>query len=132
MPEETEKSGLSLMSVLDKLELDVNQLVAQLTEELKSLSEDNTNAVIFNASEEEVHFFCYNDSDELRWIPARDPICPPGATTLVNKGPLGWGPTIQIWVNKEKGPFYVLRKHAYVWDGSTFSEKDELSEALAS
>ena len=108
---------------------DINKMFDQLTEVLNTLTDD-TNAVVFNATKEQVRFFCYNDSDALRWIPAREPICPPGTNTLVNKGPLGWGPTIQIWVNKEKGPFYVKRNHAYIWNGTTFLEKDEVAEKV--
>ena len=118
-----------LLSVLDGIKVDANQLIPQLTETVEKLTED-TNAVVYNATDDDVEFRCYNDSDELRWIPARHPKCAPASYTYVNKGPLGWGPTIQIWVGKTNGPYYVLRQHGYIWDGNAFWEKDDVAKAL--
>jgi hypothetical protein len=83
------------------------------------------NAVVYNATQEQVEFKTYNDTDQLRWVPAREGTINPGYTSLLDKGPTGYGPTIQVEMsanNQKEGPFYIKRCNAYIWDGNGFKD----------
>lgn len=128
-----DKGGL--LSVLNNIKVDANELLEKLTKELKNIDERDTNAVVYNASQEDVEFYCYNDSDQLRWIPARNPRCPSGSITYLNKGLISWGPTIQVFVKTDSkpdkvGPFFVVRHSATIWDGRKFCTKENLENEL--
>ncbi len=133
-------SDANLLSIFDKIKVDGNEVINQLTEVVEKVATDDTNAIVYNATDKSVEFYCYNDSDFLQWIPARHPKCPPASITYLNKGPLGWGLTIQVYVQMEneegnlvkEGAFEVLRKHAYIWDGVKFWGKDEVAAELKS
>jgi len=136
----TKKGDGSLfdLSILDKLgiDIDVNKAIKQILAVADSLNED-TNAIIFNATETDVAFRCYQASDVLRWIPAREAFCPPEGTALLNKADFAPGPTIQVIAivkdadgkGHKMGPFQVLRHHAYLWTGGMFVEAVRLDDA---
>jgi hypothetical protein len=117
--------GGSVLSVLDNFDFDVNEMVKDLTAMLDKLDKD-TNAVVYNATDKEVTFKCYFASDILRWVPSRDPKGPAHGIAMLNKADFFPGPTIQVLVvpkdkmAKAKGPFQVLRHHAYIWTGDMF------------
>ena len=131
----TDLGGLIGLSILDDLDvkIDFNELVDKLLSAVSSIDSD-TNAVIYNISDKEVNFRCYQASDVLRWIPARQAYCPPKGTALLNKADFAPGPTIQvIAISKDLtlGPFQVLRHHAYVWTGGMFVEVAGLEDLAA-
>lgn len=79
------------------------------------------NALVYNATDKKVQFFCYNDSDSTYIIAARKPMANPGYTAFLNKS--GTGPTITVRINdRAKMNFNVLRKKCYIWDGKGFVE----------
>jgi hypothetical protein len=103
------------------LEGNVNKALDQIGSVYKEAIADE-NAVVYNGTRDNVRFYCYNDSDFIRAISARKPVVPPGYTGLLNKGPISYGPTIQVMINDKDGPYYVKRRHAYIWDGVGFKE----------
>lgn len=125
-------AGLSILEDLD-LTFDVNEMVDKVLSAVASFHRD-TNAVIYNHSDEEVNFRCYQASDVFRWTPARQAYCQPEGTALLDKADFAPGPTIQVIAVSEGqtlGPFQVLRHHAYVWTGGMFVAVGDLDEFAA-
>jgi hypothetical protein len=124
MSNETDKKSV-ILALAENVKVDVsadaNKAIDQITKILYDQKVD-ANAVIYNDTNETVQFYGYNDSDSMRWVSARKPLCPPKSHCLIDKGPTGYGPTIQVWVNDKMGPFYIKRNHAYIWSGMSFIE----------
>ncbi len=84
------------------------------------------NSAVYNASDKKVQFFCYNDNDFTHIVSARKPVAAPGYVALLNKGALGWGPTIQVRVDdKEDQTYDIKRQSFYIWTGEGFREVDK-------
>lgn len=101
--------------------VDVNQALNQIGAVFQEAIKDE-NAVIYNGTDAKLQFYCYNDTDSTRLISAKKPVVAPGYTGLCNKGLVSYGPTIQVMINDKDGPYYILRRHAYIWDGQGFKE----------
>jgi hypothetical protein len=113
-----------------EISADANKALDQILNVLEIQKRD-TNAVIYNDTDETVQFDSYNDSDDVKWMKARSPICPAKTYCLIDKGIFGYGPTIQINVKGKDGNYYIKRDFIYIWTGKTFIMSGSVQENVS-